>query len=346
MSENSELVRISGEGAEITSLGPENFQARDNDVLDARWVHIAELALAESPRTAGENSEHTRALAESEDELPPIIIQRNTNRVIDGIHRVRAAQLRGERTIRAHFFDGDDESAFVLAVRLNVKHGLPLTLADRKEAAGRILHTHPEWSNRAIAKIAGLSHKTVAGLRERSSRHEADARIGRDGRKRPLSTASGRECAKAILESNPTSSLREVSAAAGISLGTVRAVRDQLQQDTRESPSRSSATSAPSRDKRQKVVARRRDSPTDPEEALRALRADPSLRFSESGRLLLSILAVASIDTDTYERIIMDLPDHCVDPVAELAAASVDAWQALTTRLDRRRSSSAQSGPD
>lgn len=340
--ENSESVRIRGEAVETGPLELEDVQACGDKSVDVQWVSIAELALAESPRTAGENSEHTRALAESEDELPPIIVQRGTNRVVDGMHRVRAAQLRGEHAIRARFFDGNDENAFVLAVRLNVTHGLPLTLAERKEAAGRILQAHPAWSNRAIAKVAGLSHKTVAGLREKINLPEVQARVGRDGRKRPLSTSSGRECAKSILENNPTSSLREVSAAAGVSLGTVRAVRDQLRQDSREIPSPRSAAPVSSASKpRRNVGSRRRESPADPEAVLRALRADPSLRFTESGRLLLSILAVVSMDADTYERLIADLPDHCVDPVAELAAASADAWQKLTNRLDQRRSSAA-----
>ncbi|SFE23424.1 ParB-like nuclease domain-containing protein [Actinopolyspora alba] len=343
--ENSESVHIRGGAAEPGPLQLEDIQACGDKSADVQWIPIEELVLTKSPRTAGENNEHTRALAESEDELPPIIVQRGTNRVVDGMYRVRAAQLRGEHAIRARFFDGDDENAFVLAVRLNVKHGLPLTLAERKEAAGHILHAHPTWSNRAIAKVAGLSHKTIAGLREKSNLPEIQARVGRDGRERPLSTTSGRERAKSILENSPTSSLREVSAVAGVSPGTVRAVREQLRQDSREIPNpRSAAPASSTKMPHRKVAARRRDRPADPEAVLRALRADPLLRFTESGRLLLSILAVASMDADAYERLIVDLPEHCVDPVAELAAASVDAWQELTFRLDQRRSSS--SGPD
>lgn len=133
---------------------------------DIEWIPIEALVLSHSPRSAGENDEHTRVLAESPDELPPIVVQRGTNRVVDGVHRVRAAQLRGEQTVRARYFDGDDESAFVLAVRLNVRHGLPLSLADRKAAGGRILRERAEWSNRAIASAVGLSPKTIAALRE------------------------------------------------------------------------------------------------------------------------------------------------------------------------------------
>ena len=229
---------------------------------DVEWMTIAELVLSDSPRSAGEDSEHTQTLAESKSgaELPPIVVQRGTNRVIDGRHRVRAARLRGEEVIRGRFFDGDDASAFVLAVRLNVQHGLPLSLADRKTAARRILREQVAWSNRAIASVAGLSPKTVAALREETGQPAAASQ---------------------------------------------RAVTDR------------------------------------PDALLRSLRSDPSLRLNQSGRLLLSILAVAGMDPPTQERLIVDLPDHCVDFVAELAEASVQAWKEFAIRVAQRRSGAA-----
>jgi hypothetical protein len=85
-------------------------------------------------------------------------------------------------------------------------------------------------------------------------------------------------------------------------------------------------------------VAPGRD-PSDRSNALlRSLRSDPSLRFNQSGRLLLSILAVAAMDPRAQDGLVLDLPDHCLDFVAELAQASVRAWQDLATRLSHRRS--------
>ena len=139
---------------------------------------------ADSPRLHGEDLEHIRSLAELADELPPILVQRKTMRVIDGMHRLKAAVLRGERTIEAIFYDGDDAEAFVLAVRSNVQHGLPLTLSDRKAAAARIVILNPHWSDRAIAEVSGLSAKTVATVRSDAADllPEDSRRIGRDGR--------------------------------------------------------------------------------------------------------------------------------------------------------------------
>ncbi|MBK3643316.1 ParB N-terminal domain-containing protein [Streptomyces sp. MBT33] len=306
---------------------------------ETEWIPIADLDLSHSPRSAGENGEHVRVLAESQADLPPIVVQRGTNRVVDGVHRVRAARLRGQQAIQARWFDGDDASAFVLAVRLNVRHGLPLSLADRKAAGIRILCEQEGWSNRAIASAVGLSPKTIAALREAIGRPGGQTRLGRDGRVRPVSTAAGRERAKQMLLREPASSLRAVSAVAGVSPGTVRDVRDQLHRETRAvipdqrrlpaarhaETGRAQATSS-GQGKLDRTTA-----------LLRSLRTDPSLRFNQSGRLLLSILAVAAIDPQAQEGLVLDLPDHCLDFVAELAQASVQAWQDLAARVSQRR---------
>ncbi|MFE1926430.1 ParB/RepB/Spo0J family partition protein [Streptomyces asoensis] len=326
---------------------------------DVEWVPVAELDLSHSPRSAGENGEHIRVLAESQADLPPIIVQRGTNRVVDGVHRVRAARLRGEPAVRARWFDGDDASAFVLAVRLNVRHGLPLSLADRKAAGTRILCEQEDWSNRAIASAVGLSPKTIAALREALGRPGGRARIGRDGRVRPVSTAAGRERAKEMLLREPASSLRAVSAVAGVSTGTVRDVRDQLARESRAViPAQRRVAPAPGAEPpRERSAPSAQAAPPghgsppghhappgqqgglDRSTALlRSLRTDPSLRFNQSGRLLLSILAVAAIDPQAQDGLVLDLPDHCLDFVAELAQASVQAWQGLAVRVSQRRS--------
>lgn len=310
---------------------------------DPEWIPIAGLVLADSPRTSGEDVCHTRILAESGAELPPIVVQRDTNRVIDGLHRVRAAQLRGEQTIQARYFDGGDAAAFVLAVRSNVQHGLPLSLADRKTAATRVLRDNPHWSNRAIASLVGLSPKTVATLRDSFDILTGDVRLGRDGRVRPLSTAAGRERAREILEQNPASSLRAVSAAAGVSTGTVRDVRDRLRERA-ETPQSARGAVVPAqvaKGLRTGVSVRPGSGQGDPVATLRALRSDPSLRGTESGRLLLSMLSVAATDEQLRECLVAKVPEHCLGLVSELAVANAHAWQQFAARLDQRRSVSA-----
>ncbi|MFD1047646.1 ParB/RepB/Spo0J family partition protein, partial [Kibdelosporangium lantanae] len=102
-------------------------------------VPIDSLLPANSPRLAGESIEHAQVLAASAADLPPIVVQRGTMRVIDGMHRLRAARMRGQNEILVRFYDGDDDEAFIVAVRTNVTHGLPLSQADRTAAAARII---------------------------------------------------------------------------------------------------------------------------------------------------------------------------------------------------------------
>lgn len=151
-------------------------------------IPIKDLLPADSPRRSGEDMDHVLALAEVEAELPPILVQKSTMRVIDGMHRLRAAIRANADPVRARIIDCSDGHAFVLAVRSNIGHGLPLTLADRKAAAHRVLLAEPRWSDRSIAAVTGLSHKTVGAIRRRSSGEfpQSTERLGRDGRIRSV----------------------------------------------------------------------------------------------------------------------------------------------------------------
>src|SRR5687767_14440162 len=89
-------------------------------------VPIRAICQADSPRSAGVDMDYARSLAEVEADLPPIVVNRRTMRVIDGMHRLSAAALKGKHLIEVVFFDGTDHEAFLLSVRLNVTHGMPL----------------------------------------------------------------------------------------------------------------------------------------------------------------------------------------------------------------------------
>ncbi len=275
-------------------------------------VAIAALRGGGSPRQAGENLEHIRTLADVGTDLPPIIVRRHDMRVIDGMHRLRAARLRGDTEIAVRFFDGDDQDAFVLAVRTNVTHGLPLSLADRKAAARRIVMSHPHWSDRRIATTAGLSAATVARLRKEDAVPTASARVGQDGRVRPVDSFERRRVARAIMLAEPTLSLREVARRAGISPETARTVRRRLPEG-------------------EPVPA------VDATTAVQQLRTDPTLRFSETGRTLLRLLEVRSVSADTWATIARNVPAHCRDAVARIAVECADTWRAFAEQVVQER---------
>ncbi|MEU8378582.1 ParB/RepB/Spo0J family partition protein, partial [Streptosporangium sp. NPDC048865] len=106
----------------------EDYRSRLSEV---ETVPVRSLLSADTPRSMGEDLRHIRLLSSLETVLPPVIVHRSTMRVVDGMHRLRVAMLREDREIRVRFFDGDERDAFVIAVRENIAHGLPLSAADR-----------------------------------------------------------------------------------------------------------------------------------------------------------------------------------------------------------------------
>ena len=292
-------------------------------------VSVKILLPADSPRIAGENGEHARLLAELDAKLPPIVVHRSTMRVIDGMHRLQAAMLRGDDDIDVLFFDGGAEDAFVLAVELNRAHGLPLSLSDRTAAAARIIDSHPEWSNRRIATATGLSASTVGVIRRRSTVQPAqsNARIGRDGRTRPNNSADGRRRAGELIASNPDASLREIARAAGISTSTASDVRARLERgESPVAPRQRSASQS----------TRGREPWPEPAEALVNLKRDPSLRFTEAGRCLLRFLDACAIDSEQWEEILQSVPSHQRDTVMNLARECAGSWESFANRLARQ----------
>lgn len=260
-------------------------------------VAVDALSAGDSPRLAGTNADHVRALAETTEQLPPILVHRPTMRVIDGMHRLRAAILRGDHTIEASFFDGDDTAAFVLAVQSNISHGLPLTHAERTAAARRIVLARPYWSDRMIAGMAGLSPKTVGAIRARSGEDvpRSDMRLGRDGKLRKVRKQTGRRERPAEL---PASDV-------------VRGVRVPVPL-TQHTP---------------QII--------DHGDVVRALRNDPTLRFSETGRLLLRLLDLHSLHRNQWDSLVASVPPHWAHLVADIARECADAWRVFADGLEQ-----------
>jgi ParB-like nuclease domain len=348
-----------------------------------KLVPVTDLVLSNWLRVKGEDIKHVRALAEVEDELPPIVVHQATMQVIDGMHRVRAAMLSGVTYIEALLFDGAEDEAFLLAVRLNVAHGLPLSRADRMSAAVRIIRSSPHWSDRAIARAAGLSDKTVASLRRRATAsaeipHLPD-RIGRDGRIRPFSPAAGRRMAGDLIAENPDAAIREIALRAGISPGTARDVRERLRNGLDPVPPRQRDASGSQPDESRTAGSQAAgfqaagsqpgasqpgasqpggSQPTGPQASgsqaggdddgaherylsarmtpriLESLRNDPSLRYNETGRVLLRLLALHTMSPADWEQLISAVPLHRAQAVAQVARSSADAWREFAARLE------------
>jgi hypothetical protein len=291
------------------------------------------------------------------------------------MHRVHAAQLRGQEHIAARLFDGSEEEAFVLAVRLNSRHGLPLSTADRASAATRIMATHPQWSDRRIAGTTGLSAKSVAAIRRRSTEADpqSNARVGKDGRVRPLNSAEGRLRAGKLMADDPQASLREVAREAGIALATARDVRQRMlqgrdllpprlrqaspqthppeltagQRPARGAPYEGGQAREPQRvretqethDAQEAGPAPRRAAPAVRPAAtavtLQSLRNDPSLR-TEVGRQLLRLLSAHPVGPDQWQRLVIGVPSHRADAVTQLARTCAQEWLLFAREVETR----------
>jgi hypothetical protein len=310
-------------------------------------VPIESLRPADSPRISGEDAGHTRVLREKLPDLPAILVNRRTMQVIDGMHRLSAARLAGTQTIRAEFIDADVPSAFLLAVKANTDHGLPLSVADRETAAERILSWYPYWSDRAVATIVGLAATTVGTVRERSTVQspQLNARIGRDGRLRPTSTLEGRRRASEIMAARPGASLREVAREAGISLGTAHNVRERMRR--REDCVGHSQAVGPEQseahcDHRATRRRRRCGQPLAWQAVRDRIVKDPALRYTEAGRVLLRWFDTRAVGVDDWRDVIDAIPPHWIESMINVAHYCGNEWYQLASALEQRHAAAAE----
>jgi ParB-like chromosome segregation protein Spo0J len=200
------------------------------DHLESDLVELplASLTFNHALREFGIDGSHVQALAELGGRWQPILVWGPENLVVDGQHRVAAARKLGFSSIRARTIAGSEIEAIAESIRLNVFHGLPLTLRDRVRAAERLSARVPEWSDRRIAAVCGISAPTVAKVRRAESGSSSDERVGLDGKRRPAKAGVVRQRVLEALQANPAGSLRAIAAVANTSPETVRLVRKTM----------------------------------------------------------------------------------------------------------------------
>jgi hypothetical protein len=296
---------------------------------------IESLRGALSPRLGGVDEAHARVLAELGDTLPPIVVQRSSMRVVDGMHRLRAAQLRGQHQVDVHFFDGGDDDAYLHAITANITHGLPLSMADRKHAATHLLRRYPHWSDRAVAKAAGLSGKTVGVLRREliDELPVGATRLGRDGRVRRVVGAStataGSEWTPAVRPPDSDWPERRSSIADDFNAEPATASGPR--------PSRDFGLGRTARPNGGRPLRTAAADTADPRSLLNNLTRDPSLRYTNGGRALLRWLYGQLTCLEEERRALAGAaPPHCLPTIARLARHCGAAWHQLADELDQR----------
>ena len=101
--------------------------------------------------------------------FPPVIVYFDGTEywLADGFHRVAAARKIERETIEAEVNEGTARDAIIHGIGSNASHGLRRTQADKRQAVQHLLRDEEwgKWSNRKIAKVAKVDHKTVGKIR-------------------------------------------------------------------------------------------------------------------------------------------------------------------------------------
>lgn len=108
-------------------------------------------------------------------DFPPVILffDGSTHWLADGFHRFFAYKQAGAVEIPAEVQQGTKREAILFSVGANAAHGLPRTREDKRKAVQALLDDAEWalWSDREIAKRAGVHHQLVANLRSSLDDH-------------------------------------------------------------------------------------------------------------------------------------------------------------------------------
>jgi hypothetical protein len=139
------------------------------------------------------------------------------------------------------------------------------------------------------------------------------------------------------MQQRPDVSLRAVARAAGISPTTARDVRERLRRG--DDPVPEGAQKVPDgRPGPVGVNPGARPVARSAAMALQNLKADPSLRFTESGRALLRWLFRHAVGPDEWRHHAQAAPPHCVYALAALARTWAAEWTEFAQLLEQRTS--------
>jgi transcriptional regulator with XRE-family HTH domain len=117
------------------------------------------------PRAAWSEStiaRYAEALA-ADEVFPPIVLESGTNRLLDGMHRLRAHRAAGREAIAVEFHQvPDGVPAKLYAASLSARNGDRITGEDMRSIAREIATANPDFSVVVIAKHLGVTRQTVS----------------------------------------------------------------------------------------------------------------------------------------------------------------------------------------
>jgi hypothetical protein len=148
-------------------------------VHDPQLVPINELVLIPELNPRARLCEETIIrYMESFSSLPPVRVQRNTNIVVDGYHRVEAAVRLGLEEIPVRPESIQDDDLRLVAGVANAQHGQPLTRSERNKLAVALVRTYGKLREEA-GQLLGISASAVTlALREHQFNEQLSEKLG------------------------------------------------------------------------------------------------------------------------------------------------------------------------
>jgi hypothetical protein len=127
---------------------------------------------------------------------PPVVFDVNgVLYLVDGFHREAAHRILNRPTMVCQVTKGSKWEAIQYGLKANLNHiGERPNRADREHAAKMVLCERPQLSDSGIAKMVGVSNKTVstyrAALEATCEIPKLETRVGLDGKERPATMPS------------------------------------------------------------------------------------------------------------------------------------------------------------
>ena len=134
-------------------------------------LRISDIKLLTSLQIRLLNEDHVQSLMETPDNMEPIVVYDLTDKpydqpvLVSGHHRRQARLNLGQDQIWCERREGNFSEALIEAIVSNTKHGLPLTLEEKKSACRLYLTQFPEHADSRVSKSVSLSDKTVHNIR-------------------------------------------------------------------------------------------------------------------------------------------------------------------------------------
>jgi len=159
---NSREAALPAEGEEIEL---DLSRIKQNDTFRCREAEDEETI----ERYAEQFADYMKAEEQGEEldyPFPPISVWYDNGQyvLLGGYHRLEAARRAGSKTIMVRVFYGTEGDVFMVAMRDNGKHGLPLRSGDRRLIVMKALQRFPDMSMRAIASGLGCAPSSVSKI--------------------------------------------------------------------------------------------------------------------------------------------------------------------------------------